>query len=184
MKRFLLVAILIGGVLVPTSAFSQDPAPPAEAVTETAQPAAPAPAEAVKPAPEPSKEAVAALEDGQVTPEEVPGTIAILVKAIKDKNWKVLVSTILMLIIFFANTFLLKFLSADAKKNAIPWITVGTATLLLFAGTLAAGGSWWDALNDGFITGAAASGLWSLVGKHVLKRFTAKAEEKPKPAEG
>ena len=115
-----------------------------------------------------------APEKTEVEVTEVPGLIATIISAAKDKNWTLMVSAILMLLVFFTKTILLRFLPDAAKKAALPWISVGGATIVVTAATLASGGPWWEAINGGFITGTAASGLWSLVGKHILKLFDKK----------
>lgn len=49
-----------------------------------------------------------------------------------------------------------------------PWIAAGLGVAGSIVAVLIAGGDWPSALVTGFVTGSAASGLWSLVAKHAL----------------
>ncbi len=117
-------------------------------------------------------------EADDITPtlEDVPGLISVLVQSVKDKNYQLMVAMIVLLLVLAVNTLLLKFkiLSDKARKLALPWIAAGTACLMVFASTLLAGGDWGTALLTGFATGAAATGLWELVFRHVKKALAKK----------
>ncbi len=112
--------------------------------------------------------------------EEAPGIVMKLIQAIQDKDWKLMVALIIMLLLVIANSIVMKFLPDDKRKIALPWIAVGTSCLLFSASVLIAGGSWWDAILAGFVTGAAATGLWELVGRHI-KKLIAKKTKNPPP---
>lgn len=120
------------------------------------------------------------LAQADVPPlEEAPSLIAELVQAVRDKDWQAVTALAIMLLVLLANTVLLKFglLADEARKVALPWIAAGSGCLLVFSATLIGGGSWWQAAIAGFITGAAATGLWELVGKHVRKALKKKSPE-------
>jgi len=103
------------------------------------------------------------------TIEDAGGLVVQIIQAAKDKNWQLLVAMIVMLIVALANFVLIKLdiLTEEARKIALPWISAASGCLVVFASTLLAGGSWWTAILAGFVTGAAAVGLWELVFKHV-----------------
>jgi hypothetical protein len=99
------------------------------------------------------------------TIEDAPGLVSNIIQAAREKNWQLMVALIVMLLVALANGLVLKFVDEDWRKKLLPWFAVGTSCLVLFASTLIAGGSWWSAILAGFVTGAAAVGLWELIGK-------------------
>jgi len=110
------------------------------------------------------------------TEADVPGLVQALAQAVKDKDWALVVAFAIMLIVAIGNFILIKMgvLTEEARKAALPWIASISATLVLSASTLIAGGSWWQAIVAGLVTGAAATGLWELVFKHVSKALAKK----------
>ncbi|MFH1834205.1 MAG: hypothetical protein ABH877_04200 [bacterium] len=116
---------------------------------------------------------VAQAETADMTPtlDDAPGLITTMVQAVKDKNWQLVVAMAIMLLVVLANALLIKLniLGDEVRKIALPWIAAGTGCLVIFASTLIAGGSWWSAALAGLVTGAAATGLWELVFRHVKK---------------
>lgn len=126
-------------------------------------------------------EANAAAPAETPTEADVPGLVQALAQAVRDKDWALVVAFALMLIVALGNFILLKFgiLSEENRKLALPWIASISATLVLSASTLIAGGDWWQAILAGLVTGAAATGLWELIFKHVVKLF--QKPEAPKP---
>jgi hypothetical protein len=57
-----------------------------------------------------------------------------------------------------------------------PWVAAGLGVAGSVVAVLIAGGDWPSALVTGFMTGSAASGLWSLVAKHALVNKKTKAD--------
>lgn len=108
------------------------------------------------------------------TEADVPGLVKLLAQAVKDKDWQLVVALIVMLLVASGNFILIKLnvLGEERRKAALPWIAAVSATLVLFASTLIAGGGWWSAAIAGLVTGAAATGLWELVFKHVTKMLS------------
>lgn len=113
------------------------------------------------------------------TEADVPGLVQALAQAVKDRDWALVVAFAILLLVALANFVLIKMgvLRDEVRKAALPWIASISATLVLSASTLIAGGSWWQAILAGLVTGAAATGLWELVFKHV----GAALAKKPQP---
>ena len=112
------------------------------------------------------------------TTEEVVGLITALVAAAKGGQWALVAAFGLMVAIWALKTFFWKAL----PPKAMPWVAAVAGVLLSFAATLQGGASWFQAAVAGLVTGAAASGLWSLVGKHLLP--TKKEPQESAPVEG
>jgi hypothetical protein len=74
------------------------------------------------------------------------------------------VSLLLMLL-----TFIVGLMKKDIPPKYLPWIaaSIGIATNIVSA--IIGGVEWGHALLTGFFQGAAAAGLWSMVGKYVLR---------------
>ena len=108
--------------------------------------------------------------------EEVVGIITSLVAAAKGGQWALVAALGIMVVIWALKTFFWKSL----PPKAMPWVSAAAGVLLSFAATLQGGASWLQAAIAGLFTGAAASGFWSLVGKHLLPS----KKEEPAPKEG
>lgn len=182
-------ALLIMSLVLPVNTSAQTPIPPA--VPSISQPAAPS----VTPATPVTEKAVAApvvaaadptkvMTPEDIAATQVPGLVATVFKAIKDKNWSLLTGALLLLITFFLNLFWLKNYPKEKITPYLPWITVGFGFLLQFGSCLATGDGWMQAVNTAFVTGATAAGLWSMLGKLLLGRFLKPSSEQqqPKPA--
>jgi glucose-6-phosphate-specific signal transduction histidine kinase len=104
------------------------------------------------------------------TEADVPGLVTLLAQAVKDRDWSLVVALVIMLLVAVGNFVLIKLniLGDERRKLALPWLAAISGTLVLSASTLIAGGSWWQAVIAGLVTGAAATGLWELVFRHVL----------------
>jgi glucose-6-phosphate-specific signal transduction histidine kinase len=115
------------------------------------------------------------------TEQDVPGLVKLLAQAVKDKDWELVIAFVLMLLVAIGNFILIKLdvLGEERRKLALPWIASISATLVLSASTLIAGGGWWQAILAGLVTGAAATGLWELIFKHVVKLFAKPAAPSP-----
>ena len=98
------------------------------------------------------------------------------------------VAGLIMISVYFLNLVLKDRIPAAA----LPWLSAGMGVLSAVAVQLAAlaagvpAGSWLTAVLKGAMAGAAASGLWSLLGKKVVEllgKLGKKAEPAPAPTE-
>jgi len=93
-----------------------------------------------------------------------------IVKQFQDKNYGAGVSGVIMVLVFVFNKYFVK----SIKPSLLPWVSVAIGILTAIATKLAgmAVGSstmdWLSAIGMGFVAGATASGLWSLLGKHIV----------------
>ena len=55
-------------------------------------------------------------------------------------------------------------------KAAKPWVAAVAGVLAAIATTVITTGDWLSAVLNGLVTGAAATGLWELIGKRFLKK--------------
>lgn len=181
MKR---IALLLAVVLFAVPCLAADapkaPAAPA-AVVAPAAPAAPAvpaaavaasaPVTAAAPAVAPTATEPAATPDPE---KDLGGFMVLLLDAFKNKNWGVFAGLVIMLLVWITRKFIPKM-----PTSALPWVSAGMGIVASVATDLIAGGTWYVAIFNGLLLGAAASGMWSLVGKHVfVKKET--APEAPK----
>lgn len=104
----------------------------------------------------------AAADGGTTTPG---GTLTEIVTAFKGGHWALGISAIIMLLTWVLNATILK---KWIPASVLPWVAVGLGVLGAVFGLMATGTVWWQACLTGLFTGTAASGLWSLVGKHLL----------------
>jgi len=87
------------------------------------------------------------------------------VKAFQGGEYTLGVSAILMLLIGGARRF--KLLS-KLPSNVVPWVSAGLGVATVLAVDLATGGALsLERVLAGLTAGLAASGMWSLIGKHV-----------------
>ena len=102
------------------------------------------------------------------TEAEVEETVGLLRKAFDAGTWPVVVGLVIMLLVWAVRRFALKTIS-EKWKTATPWVAAGLGLLSCVGLSLAIDTMpWWRALLDGLISGLLASGLWELVGKHIL----------------
>ena len=66
-----------------------------------------------------------------------------------------------------------KFIDNLLPAKAKPWIAAVAGILAAVATTVITTGNWLTAVLAGLTTGAAATGLWELIGKRVLARKSA-----------
>lgn len=194
MRRAILVLSLCA---LPLSAWAEEakPAPDAAAATVKAEPAkveeakpapaeaAPAPVEEAKPETAPAKvlkvvekvdEPAKASKTDPIPddPEEIILLVEQLINAAKGGNWQLFVGLLLTLIVWILRKFnVIAFL----PDKAVPWVSAAIGMVGFMGVALASGLDLTTALIQGFLTGAAAVGLWELLGKHFLP--------KPKKAE-
>ena len=156
MKRLTAVMCLLPFLLFGAPAFADDPKP-----AEPAAVAAPA-AEVAAPTAAPATD---------VVPPEVPdigedvgGFIDEIVNAFNAKDWGIFAGLIIMALVWI----LKKFVWKKLPVAALPWVAAGAGIAVAVATGLASGLTWWKAILNGLTVGAAASGLWSLLGKRIF----------------
>ena len=183
MRRAILVLSLLA---LPLSVWADEGAKPApdaaastEATVEEAAPAEAKPTDVAKAKPvlkvvEKAEEPKAADKTDPVPedPEEIILLVEQLINAAKGGNWQLFVGLLLTLIVWILRKVnVLAFL----PDKAVPWVSAVIGMLGFMGVALASGLDLTTALIQGFLTGAAAVGLWELLGKHFLP--------KPKKAE-
>jgi len=132
---------------------------PVPAVAPVAPAAVAAPVVTVDPA-----LADAALKAATPDPEkDLGGFMSMMIDAFKNRNWGVFAGLIIMLLVWVTRKFIPKM-----KADYLPWVSAAMGIVVSIATDLVAGGTWYFAIFNGLLIGAAASGMWSLVGKHVL----------------
>ena len=113
---------------------------------------------------------------------EAPGMFKTMVEAFKSGDIPLAIGTLALLLAMLvgaANAFMLKLTAIpDAtRKKVLPWLVAAGGCLLAFGSALVAGVGWGSSILTGLVTSAAATGLWELVGKTVLKAINKKAAE-------
>lgn len=104
-------------------------------------------------------------------PENVVSGVKMVVKLFKEHKWRPAIAALLTLIIFFWRRFIGKLLIAKIPAKYMAWVTAGIGLLAtLPAHLMVEKFNIWTFLLDGFVTGAEAAILWSLVGKHLLPK--------------
>ena len=170
--QLLILLCLVSG----TPAFADEaPAAPVAATVVVEAPVA-APAKAEAPA-APAAPAAAPAED--LSPQEVVALGKTILDAAKGGNWGIVVASVLMLLLWVLRKFVLK----KIPSSYMPWVAAGTGVAGAVAANLQAGQPWMDAVMSGFMAGAAASGLYSLVGKKLLGGAPAAPAKEEEPAE-
>lgn len=169
MRSATAVMCLLPFLLFGAPAFADDPKP-AEPVTveEPAESAADA--------------SIASAAD-TVEPPDVPdigddmgGFIEEIVNAFNAKDWGIFAGLIIMALVWVLKKFVWKAL----PTGALPWVSAGAGVAVAIATGLGAGLVWWKAILNGLTVGAAASGLWSLIGKHIFGKNDKDNEEEKK----
>jgi len=106
--------------------------------------------------------------------------ITTLIDAATQGQWVVVAGAAVMVLVaviqWGAKTF-----AKRIPAKAMPWVSAAAGTLSgVGLGLLTAKIAWWQAALGGLVAGAAASGLWSLVGKHLLRGFLSDGSEETK----
>jgi len=102
-----------------------------------------------------------------------PGSFAQdMYTAFTAKEWGIFVGCLIMFLVWFIRLFVLVKLPSDW----LPWVASGMGVLLSIGVDLTSKVPWWKAVLNGLLVGAAASGLWSQVGKKVLPTERKKGE--------
>lgn len=125
--------------------------------------------------------------DITIADEHVPGIIAELSKAIQRRDYSAAAAGVLMLAMWFLRKVLLDKLLLDRLarlmpgKNThdlIPWITLAISMCAGWVIGIQAKLPLEQTIMSGVLIGLAASGGWSLLGKHIIKFFS----REPAPA--
>jgi len=171
----LLALILFLGLCVPTLAAEQSAAPAAPAAVVDAAPAVPAaiPAAPAVPATEVAAAAVPPPDVSGIETQNPETFSQKLLAAFQSREWGVAVGLILMLIVLFVS----RFMWTSLPPSWLPWLSIGLGIAATAGIDLAAGKVWWRAILAGLTTGAAASGLWSALGKYIFGSNVKKVEE-------
>lgn len=114
-----------------------------------------------------------------MNPDETTPPVADFLSAIQQHHWPVAVGLGIAIALYVANR-------ANLLKNVPSKYTPTLAAVLgvvsAIGAQLATGMSWEEAIGKGFLAGAAATGLWEMVLKHVLKFPEAPATVSPEAA--
>lgn len=122
----------------------------------------------------------AAPEATEVPAEDFGELLNVLIEAAKGGEWSIFVAALIMVLVFLATK--IKFIDNLLPAKAKPWVAAVAGVLGAVATVAMTTGDWLQAVLSGLVTGAAASGLWELIGKRILKK-DAPAEE-PATTEG
>ena len=146
----------------PAAAVEAKPVEAATAPVSDVKPAEAAPAADAKPVLKVVEKADPIPDD----PEEVILLIEQLVKAAQAGQWQLFVGLLLTLIVWILRKFnIIKFM----PDKAIPWFAAGIGMLGYLGVSLASGLALLPAILQGLLVGAAAVGLWEMIGQHFLK---------------
>jgi len=109
-----------------------------------------------------------ALAQGGGTPpdsENAGEIVQAIIAAFQAGDWNLVAATILMLAVWI----LLKSPVGDKiGPKAKPWIAASMGVVGAVVANFFSGGDWLSAILSGLTVGAAAAGLWSLVGKAIF----------------
>jgi|13_taG_2_1085334.scaffolds.fasta_scaffold16219_2 hypothetical protein len=121
--------------------------------------------EPVNPKPEEVKENPKKETEVPADYNEAAETVSLLVKAVQDKNWALVIGLVLTLLVFVANKFGLK---EKVGSKAVPWVATGLATASALGISFANGLPVTDAISQGILAGLTAIGGWEMLFKHIL----------------
>lgn len=122
----------------------------------------------------------AAPEATEAPTEDFGELLNMMIAAAKGGEWSLFVAALIMVLVFLATK--IKFIDNLLPAKAKPWVAAVAGVLGAVATVAMTTGDWLQAVLSGLVTGAAASGLWELIGKRILKK-DAPAEE-PATTEG
>ena len=148
LKIFIASILMLAFALValPVPAYAESGGEPAVKAESKAQAEAPTPAAKV--------------------PTDPGGMVTGIIKAIKEGKWAWLAALVLMLLTWAFN----RVLKEIIPKSVIPWVAIALGVLTQIAVNISAGTDILPAIGNGITLGLAASGGWSAIGKHVLKK--------------
>jgi hypothetical protein len=116
-----------------------------------------------------------------------PGSMILsLVAALQAGKWYVAIGIAISLLTWLLDVIVTRFRENPIPRWLVPWIAAALGMASAVVAALIAGADIATALVGGLVTGKAASGFWSLVGKHLLtsKDTKAKRAEARKLANG
>ena len=106
--------------------------------------------------------------------DNVGEIVQALIAAFRAGDWNIVAATVLMLAVWI----LLKSPVGNAiGPKAKPWIAASMGVVGAVVANFFSGGDWLSAVLSGLTVGAAASGLWSLVGKSLFGSSDAEDSE-------
>lgn len=106
--------------------------------------------------------------------DNVGEIVQALIAAFRAGDWNIVAATVLMLAVWI----LLKSPVGNAiGSKAKPWIAASMGVVGAVVANFFSGGDWLSAVLSGLTVGAAASGLWSLVGKSLFGSSDAEDSE-------
>jgi uncharacterized membrane protein len=94
--------------------------------------------------------------------------VQMMITAAKGGEWSLFVAALIMVLVFLTTK--VKFIDNLIPNKAKPWIAAVAGILAAVATTVITTGNWLTAVLAGLTTGAAATGLWELIGKRFLKK--------------
>ena len=106
-------------------------------------------------------------------------TIKWMIEQFQNHNIAPAVGALIMVLVFLFRLLL----ESKVNKKWLPWVSAGIGVLLQCAANLAALAAGWthmdwlSAVLAGLTTGAAASGLWSMLGKTLSEKFLNKSAD-------
>lgn len=130
---------------------------------------------------QPGEEAAGPVDD--IADKDASEILDGIVNAFNAKNWGIFAGFIVMAFIWGLKKFAWKSLST----SALPWVSAAAGVVAAIATSLVAGQIWWKAILNGLTVGAAASGLWSMLGKYIFGKYDKSEDgedEKEKKSEG
>jgi len=117
----------------------------------------------------------AAPEATEVPAEDFGELLNMLIEAAKGGEWSIFVAALIMVLVFLATK--IKFIDNLLPAKAKPWVAAVAGVLGAVATVAMTTGDWLQAVLSGLVTGAAASGLWELIGKRFLKKDAPATDE-------
>lgn len=162
-KSFFLIALVLAAFSAPNLSFARDNHTALDQTTTQADSwhQIALVADATVPTPAPS-----VVVDPQSPTDEISLGLSVFAAA-KSGNWSLAVALGIMFLLYLLRMLLLPRL--DPKVDAwLPWLSASLGVLGAIAVNVVAGQSWLTAILSGLTVGAAASGLWSLIGSKLL----------------
>lgn len=117
----------------------------------------------------------AAPEATEAPTEDFGELLNMLIEAAKGGEWSIFVAALIMVLVFLATK--IKFIDNLLPAKAKPWVAAVAGVLGAVATVAMTTGDWLQAVLSGLVTGAAASGLWELIGKRILKKDAPATDE-------
>jgi len=153
----------VAGLLLFTIVLLAIPSLAAPDASPASQPATKAPAEPAAKAP--------VKAEAPEAPKDVVSGVSTVVSLFKEHKWRPAIAALLMLLVFIWRRFLGGLLIKKIPAKHMAWVTAAMGLLAALPAHLTVEHfSVWKFLLDGFVTGAQAAILWSMLGKHFLPK--------------